>query len=105
MQVASPELRWSHLLGEGVFDHPITLPAPAYHAYVNLAGLYVSVDAPCGCKVHFDTSWSERGLRQVCESRPCSFDWDLANAAAQELLDPRLESEPSTVEFDLGGEA
>jgi hypothetical protein len=90
------------------------VPASDYVAHLNFGGLILTVVAPCGCKIHYDTSeFSYQNRRshslQCCHLEDCGFEWSEAERAALALLAESSTSEPATIEnnlefVDLGGE-
>lgn len=58
---------------------PPPLWAP-YSAQVVYGGLYVTVTAPCGCRIHFDTQeiGPGKGTLEVCDAADCDFQYDVA---------------------------
>jgi hypothetical protein len=80
--------------------------AEGYRAYVNFGGLFLTVDAPCGCKMHYDTTAlleqaHNSNCLEVCCRANCDFDYAKAEAAAIEALKDFVTHGP---DYDLGGE-
>lgn len=77
-----------------------------YRAFVNFGGLILTVEAPCGCKMHYDTTELERqshnsNCLEVCCRQDCDFDYSKAETAALGALQEFLSHGP---DYDLGGE-
>ena len=110
-----PEIPLNRRLPPGILQVEAIPEAEGYVAHLNFGGLILTVVAPCGCKIHYDTSefnFQNRRSRslQCCHAEDCGFEWSEAERAALALMGTLSTSEPATVEdnlefIDLGGES
>lgn len=86
--------------------HAELVPEARYVAFVNFGGLFLTVEAPCGCKMHYDTTSvafeaQKSSCLEPCQSESCGFEYSLAEAAATKALKDFVSHDS---DYELGGE-
>ena len=108
MPIPEAITRLDRLLMPGPVIFAETIPeAPKYRAYVNFGGLLLTVEAPCGCKMHYDTSElaiqaPNRSPLEACMREECEFEYAAAEEAALTALGEFNAHGP---DYDIGGES
>jgi hypothetical protein len=82
------------------------VPKIGYHAFIDFGGLILTVEAPCGCRMHYDTSElavqsQTSNCLESCLREACDFEYRLAEDAALEALQNYSVQE----DHEIGGEA